>query len=476
MLSKKKNLNTFFKANSIAIIGASTVPNKPGFEVVRNILANDYPGKIYPVNPKGGEILGMKFYPTIESLPDGIDLAVIILPAESCPQALVNCTRRGIKNFVISAGGFAEVNESRAQIQQNLLQIIKETGVRVLGPNTSGHISTPHHLTSTFFPLGKVRRGNISFVAQTGNFATHTLRYILTAEHFGVARVIGLGNKIDIDESDALEFLGEDPETKAILMYLESIKRPGCFLKAAREITRIKPVIVLKGATSESGKMAAVAHTAAMAQEDRIVKGLLRQAGIVQVFEYTNLLLASKALSMLPLPQGNRVSFLAPSGAMLVVLSDLCTRLGLEIPELTPETIKRLQSASLPFIRIRNPIDISALIAAKGFEAGYRNGMEAVLKDPNIDSVVSILRLAEGTGISSFDFLYDIAKKYPEKPVIISFSGDKKYMDACKERLEPLGIATFPEIEQPFEVLSILTKCRYAMGRPPGAIYDRMIL
>ena len=465
----KRNLNTFFAPNSVAIIGASTVPYKPGYEVVRNILDNEYSGKIYPVNPKGDKILGLKVYPSIESLPEGIELAVIILPAESCPRALLDCTRKGIKHFVLSAGGFAEVDEPRAQIQQDLLRILRETGASVLGPNTSGHISTPHRLTSTFFPLGKVRRGTISYVAQTGNFATHTMKYILTAEHFGVARVIGLGNKIDIDESDALEYLGDDSETKAILMYLENIKRPEHFLRIARNVTRMKPVIVLKGASTEGGKKAAIAHTAAMAQEDRIVNGLLRQAGVVQILDYTHLVLAGKALSMVPLPKGNRISLLAPSGAMLVVLTDLCTRLGLEIPELAPETLKRLQEISPPFIRMRNPVDISGSVTTKGFEFGYREGMEAVLKDPNIDAVVSILRFSEGEKIPSFDFIYDLVKKYPEKPVIISFSGEKKYMECCKEFLEPLGVATFQEIEQPFEVLSILARCRYAMSRPPGA-------
>jgi acyl-CoA synthetase (NDP forming) len=168
------------------------------------------------------------------------------------------------------------VDEYGTQIQQELINIIQEKKIRVLGPNTSGHTSTPHQFTSTFFPLGKIRRGKVSYIAQTGNFATHTMKYILTAEHFGVSRVIGLGNKIDIEESEALEYLADDPETSAIIMYLESIKRPRRFLEVAREVTRVKPVVMLKGGTTEAGRNAAVAHTAAMAAEDRLVDGLLR--------------------------------------------------------------------------------------------------------------------------------------------------------------------------------------------------------
>ncbi len=455
----------FFEPESVVIIGASSVPGKPGHEVIRNILANQFRGKVYLVNPKGGELLGLPVQTSIASLPKGIDLAIIILPAKETPQALRECAERGIRHAVLSAGGFAEVDEYGAQIQEELIQIIRENGMRVLGPNTSGHTSTPHQFTSTFFPLGKIRRGKVSYIAQTGNFATHTMKYILTAEHFGVARVIGLGNKIDIEESEALQYLADDPETSAIIMYLESIKRPRRFLEVAKEVTRLKPVVMLKSGSTEAGRHAAVAHTAAMAAEDRLVDGMLRQAGIVRIWDYTHLILAGKALSMVPLPKGNRVSFLAPSGAMLVVLADLCTRLGLEIPELESRTLHRLQEISPPFIRMRNPVDIWAA-ASRGIEFGYKEGMEAVLKDQNIDAVVPILLLAKESGIPAFDFIIELSKKYPEKPVLVSFSGDKHYMEACKEFIEPLGVPTFPEIERPFEVLSILSRCVKAMNRP----------
>ena len=461
----KQKLSGFFEPESVVIVGASSAPGKPGHEVIRNILANDYKGQLYLVNPKGGELLGMRVYPSIAALPEGIDLAVIILPAKETPRALRECADRGIRHAVLSAGGFAEVDEYGAQIQEELIHIIRDKNIRVLGPNTSGHTSTPHGFTSTFFPLGKIRRGKISYIAQTGNFATHTMKYILSAEHFGVSRVIGLGNKTDIEESEALEFLAEDPETSAIIMYLESIKYPRRFLEVAKRVTWKKPVVMLKGGATEAGEKAAVAHTAAMAAEDRVIDGLLKQAGIVRIWDYTHLILVAKALSMMPLPKGNRVSFLAPSGAMLVCLADLCTRLGLQVPEFEPQTLHRIQEISQPFIRMRNPVDIWAA-AFRGIESGYREGMEAVLKDQNIDAVIPILMLTKEIGIPSFDFIVDLVKRFPEKPVLLTFSGDKKYIDACREFLEPLGVPTFLEIEQPFEVLSILARCTQAMNRP----------
>ncbi|MBW1789598.1 MAG: CoA-binding protein [Deltaproteobacteria bacterium] len=460
------HLKLFFEPRSVAVVGASGTPHKPGNDVLQNILANEYEGDIYPVNPKGGEILGMDVYASINDLPDNVDLAIIILPARANPQAIRECAAKGIKAIVLAAGGFAEVDEGGTALEQELIRTIRETGVRVIGPNTSGHTSTPARFTSSFFPQGAIPRGNISFLAQTGNFATHTMRYIKTGENFGVARVVGLGNKVDLDESDILAYLGDDPETHAICVYLESIKRPGLFLDTARRVTKKKPVILLKGGTTQEGAQAAVAHTAAMASDDRVLDGALKQAGVVRVFDYSHLFLAAKAMAVMPLPRGNRVSFMAPSGAMLVVLTDLCQqRFGLEVPQVEERTRQRLQEISPDFLRMRNPVDIWGSATIHGVEFGYREGMEAVLKDDNIDAVVPILMLTEKTGVPPLDFIVELARKYPEKPIYATFSGDRKYMDEGKAFLEPRGVPTFPLIEEPFEVLSILYKCRRALER-----------
>lgn len=455
----------FFEPRSVAVIGASAVPHKPGNDVVRNILANGYSGKLYLVNPKGDEILGLKAVSSIEQLPGGIDLAVIILPAQLNPQAIRDCAAKGIKAIVLAAGGFSEVDEKGEELQKALIEAIRETGVRVIGPNTSGHTSTPHKFTSTFFPLGKLPRGSISYIAQTGNFATHTMKYIATGENFGVARVVGLGNKVDIEESDILEYYEADPETKAIFLYLESIKNPKRFFPVARRVSRKKPTFLLKGGATAEGAKAAVAHTAAMAAEDRVIDGALKQAGITRIHKYSHLFLTAKALSSMPLPQGNRVSFLAPSGAMLVVLTDLCLSLGLKVPDFAEATRKFLQDISPPIIRMRNPVDIWFAAGTRGVEFAYREGTEAALKDPNIDVVIPILLLTDDTGVPPLDFLVNLARKYPEKPIYVTFTGDRKHMEAGKAFLEPRGVPTFPLIEDPFEVLAILVRCRNFMER-----------
>ncbi len=460
------NLTKFFEPQSVAVIGASGTPHKAGNDVIQNILANEYEGRLYLVNPKGGEILGHRVYPSIQDLPENIDQAIIILPARATPQAIRDCAAKGAKTVVLAAGGFAEVDQQGEELQQETIQAIHDTGVRAIGPNTSGHTSTPHKFTSTFFPLGKVPRGNVSYIAQTGNFATHTMRYIMTAEHFGVARVLGMGNKLDVEESEVLEYYAQDPETQAIFIYLESFKKPRRFLEVAREVTRVKPVILLKGGATAEGSRAAVAHTAALASDDRIIDGALRQAGVVRIYEYSHLILAAKAISAMPLPQGNRVSLLAPSGAMLVCMTDLChRRWGLEVPAFEEKTRRYLQEISPPFIRMRNPVDIWPAATVSGVEVAYREGTEAVLKDANIDAVVMVLMITDETGVPPLDFIIELAQRYPEKPLYVAFTGQKNHMDDAKAYLEPRGVPTFPLIEDPFEVLSILARCRQAMNR-----------
>jgi len=460
-----KQLETFFSPKSVVVIGASAVEGKPGNDVIRNIMDNGYEGDIHLVNPKGGEILGIPVTTSIDDLPQGIELAIIILPAKLNPRTIRDCAAKGVKAVVLAAGGFAEVDEQGESLQEDLKKAIKETGVRVIGPNTSGHTSTPHKFTSSFFPLAKIPRGNISYIAQTGNFATHTMRYIATADHFGVARVVGMGNKVDVEESEVLQYCADDPETKAIFMYLESFKNPRRFLEVADRVTRTKPVVLLKGGRTATGAKAAVAHTAALASDHRITEGALRQVGIVPVYHYSHLFLAAKVLSCMPLPKGNGVSMLGPSGAMLVVLSDFCRQEGLDVPELEEPTRARLQEISPPFLRMRNPVDIWGSATVNSVEFGYREGMEAVLKDPNIHAVVPILLLTDRSGVPPYDFIVDLAKRYPEKPILVTFSGEIKHYQAAKAFLEPRGVPTFELIEEPFEVLSILARCRRAMER-----------
>jgi acetyltransferase len=463
-MTAKKNLKRFFEPRNVAVVGASATKGRPGRVVIENMRANGYSGNIYPVNPRGGRLLGLKVHKTIEKLPSGIDLAIIILPAQATPQAVRDCAERKIGSIVLVAGGFAEVDHAGEDLQEELARAARETGVRVLGPNTAGHISTPADFTSSFFPLGKIPRGGIAYVAQTGNFTGAMMKHIMSAENYGVSRCIGLGNTVDIDETDVLEYLATDRHTKAIFFYLESLRRPREFIEIARQITPKKPVIMLKGGATPDGAKAALSHTASLGSDDRILDGALRQAGVVRIDEFSHLFLAAKALAPMPVPAGNRIGFVSPSGAFIVHISDLCRqRLNLSFPDLTSKTMKRLKEISPPFIRLSNPVDIFPSATVHGMEFAYRESMEAVLKDPNVDAVVSIMILTNELGMPSLDFIPEIAAKYPKKPIYISFSGDNACNEEAKAFLEPLGVPTFPLIEDAFKALDVLVRVRKAL-------------
>ena len=461
------SLDSFFNPRAVAVVGASAAPGKPGRTVIENLIANEFAGSIHPVNPRGGEICGQPVSTSIEALPDGVDMGIVMLPAAQTPQAVLDCAARGMATIVLAAGGFAEVDHAGEDLQAKLRAAIEKSGVRVLGPNTAGHISTPANFTSSFFPLGRLPRGPISYIAQTGNFTGAMMRSIMSGEHYGVARCIGLGNAVDIDEADVLDFLADDAETRAIFIYLESLHRPREFLETARRITREKPVIMLKGGVTADGAKAALSHTASLGSDDRVLDGAMRQAGIVRIDEFTHLFTAAKAVAMMPLPAGNRVGFVSPSGAFIVHISDIChQRTILEFPAVTPATQARLEEVSPPFINITNPVDVFPSATVHGMEFAWREAMLAVLKDPNVDAVVSILILADELGPMKLDFIVELARQFPEKPIYISFSGDEVSNAAAKAFLEPRGVPTFPRIEDPFKVLDILTRARAAMNRP----------
>ena len=460
------DMERFFAPKSIAIIGASATPGRPGHVVIENLLANEFRGAIHPVNPRAGTILGKAVHLSIDGLPHGIDMAIVILAASANPETVRALAAKGVKAVVLVAGGFAEVDEAGEDLQGELVRAIRETGVRVLGPNTAGHISTPDNFVSSFFPLGKIPRGNISYIAQTGNFTGAMLRHIISGEHFGIARAAGLGNNLDIDETDLLEFYGADPETAAIFAYLESFRRPKRFLEIARKVTREKPVILLKGGRTAEGALAAQSHTASLGADDRILDGALRQAGIVRIDEFSHLVTVAKAAAVMPLPRGNRVGFVSPSGAFIVFLSDLARRQwNLRFPEIEAATLARLKEISPLYINVRNPVDVFPSATVHGMEFAYREAMAAILRDPNVDAVVAILILTEEIGVPPLDFIVDLAREYPEKPIYISFSGDQNCNRAAKAFLEPRGVPTFPLMEEPFKVLDILVRCREAMDR-----------
>jgi acyl-CoA synthetase (NDP forming) len=364
---------------------------------------------------------------------------------------------------VIASGGYAEVDEERGRWQKEIVAVAKESGMRIIGPNTSGLTSTPAALTTTFHPLGKIRRGPISYIAQTGNFATHTMRWILTAENFGVARVAGLGNKADVEDAEMLEFLGEDPETKAILMYVEGFREPRRFLQVARIVTKKKPVVIFKGGRTKAGAERAFSHTASLAGDDSVFDGAFRQAGIARVKRYADLINVAKAIAFQPLPAGRRVASLAPSGALGVVVADACEMGGLKMARFSAATLDELRKMSASWVKISNPVDMAAVTPVLGALEGYKRVIEVLLRDDGVDAVVPILLASPRAAADHFQFLPELGARHPGKPIYLGFTVDKQAIDGIRELREKNSIPVFNPMEDIFETLPVLCRCREVM-------------
>jgi len=290
----------------------------------------------------------------------------------------------------------------------------------------------------------------------------------MTGENFGVARVAGLGNKIDVQDAEVLEYLGRDPETKAIMMYVEGFREVRHFLEVAREVTKKKPVIILKGGWTEAGAKRAFTHTASLAVNDSVLDAAFRQAGIVRARRYSDLINAAKGIAFQPLPLGRRVSAMAPSGALGVVLADTCESLGLKMATHSERTLKGLKEISASWVTVSNPVDMSATTPILGRVEGYQAVVEMLLQDEGVDMVIPILLASPNIPAKRYGFLPELSSCYPQKPIYASFTGDKQSFEQAKAFLEQRSIPVFSPMEDVCETVEILCRCREALNRESG--------
>jgi len=291
------------------------------------------------------------------------------------------------------------------------------------------------------------------------------MKWILTGENFGVARVAGLGNKIDVEDAEVLEYLGDDPETKAVLMYVEGFRDARRFFEVARKVTKKKPVIVFKGGRTKTGAERAFTHTASLAGNEWVFDGAFRQAGIARVRRYVELINVAKGIAFQPLPLGRRVSSLAPSGALGVVVADACESTGLTMAVHSERTRKKLREISASWVDISNPVDMSAITPILGPVEAYKAVMEILLQDEGVDVVAPILLASPNFPAEKHRFFADLSSRYPHKPIYVSFTGDKQCYEQAKAFLEQHSIPVFIPLEDVFETLEVLSRCREALNR-----------
>ncbi len=458
ILSEEDKLKKYFHPESVAVIGASANPAKIGYRVLGNILFGQipsgenaeqeiqervekkqfaYPGKVYPVNIKGGEILGLKVYKSLLDIPGRVDMAVICVPPKFVKEVITQCGKKGCYAATVITAGFGE--SGNVNMEKEMIYEARKWGVRIIGPNCFGVFNTYLPLNATFardIPL----KGPISFISQSGAVGASAIIYGLS-ESIGFRYFVSIGNKADVTDADLIRIYGKDPKTKAIALYVESFPDGRDFYEAAKEVSWHVPIVALKAGRTSAGQKAASSHTGAIASSDVAVEAAFRQAGIFRAYTFYGLLDAARALGYQNPPLGENVAILTNAGGAGVITADYMNDLGMKLAELTPETIKRISQVCPPTWSHNNPVDVVGDADVERFI----NTLEAMVEAPEIDAII-ILVVPTGTLEMNKlpERIVEIANK-THKPMTASFVG--VISDVSEDYLEQHGIPTysFPE-------------------------------
>ncbi|MGV7975819.1 MAG: acetate--CoA ligase family protein [Anaerolineaceae bacterium] len=379
------SLTPFFKPQGVAILGASSKPNKLSYGILENLLKYNYQGGIYPVNPNAQEILGVQVYPELAQVPDPVDLAVIVLPVGMTLDTMQACAQRGIKAVIIITGGFREVGGEGAEIERKTLAFARKHGMRVIGPNCVGTMDMRSGLNTTFIK-GMPPRGPIAFISQSGAVCGGVVDLILESE-VGFSHFASLGNEMDVSEADMLAYFGDDPDVKVIAVYLEGVQNGARFIEEARRVSRIKPIVMLKAGRNNAGARAVSSHTGSLAGSYAAYQAVFSQTDVLEVETLAELFNVAWALGTQKLPEGKRVAIATNAGGAAALLADNLSANGAELAELSVDTQTRLRSKLNPSAQVANPVDILG-----GAEpADYLWSLEQMMRDENVDVLAPVL-------------------------------------------------------------------------------------
>ncbi|MDH5376403.1 MAG: acetate--CoA ligase family protein [Candidatus Bathyarchaeota archaeon] len=455
---RASDVSFFFEPKSVAVVGATNNPLKFGHYLLLNIIDLGFKGKVYPVNLKADEVLGLKAYPRVDLIPDEVEVVAVIVPAPSVPQVMRDCAKKGVKGVVILSSGFREVGGEGIKFEREIVETAKKAGIRIVGPNTTGILNTSNGFTTSFVPLPKLRKGNVALVAQTGLFAAAAFWWILSAEPFCLSKVMGLGNKSDVDDSEALECLARDEDTEVIAIYMEGVKDGRKFLEAAKKTTKKKPVLILKSGRTDAGVKAAMSHTASLVVKDEIFDVACKKVGAIRVKDFEELMDLTKAFALQPLAKGNRIGIVSMTGAGCVMAADYSAEYGLKLAELSDETVKYIESYLPSWIKVKNPFDSEMLFESVGPEDCLRISLGGMLGDKNVDCAICVL---PSSPMFAFDVegpVKEIKEKYPDKPFTMNFIGSKDMVDLWTKQLEDISVPVYPSIERCVRALGALSK------------------
>lgn len=462
-------LDKIMKPKSIAVIGASTKEHTIGSDIMKRLEEYKFNGTIYPVNPKGGVIQGLQAYTSVLEVPGEVDLAIIVVNAKFVLSTIDQCHEKGIKGVCIITAGFKETGHEGAELEKQLVEKLKDYGMRCVGPNCLGVVNThPDIRMDGCFAESLPERGNIGFVSQSGALGGGILN-ILKDLNLGFAQFISIGNQADVNAETAIEYWENDDDVQQILLYMESIQNPSNFRKLASRVSKKKPILALKSGRSAAGASAASSHTGSLAGADKAAAALLKQSGVIREFSLQNLFETAKVFANCPIPKGDRVAIITNSGGPGIMATDAVCEYGMQMAKITDETKEKLRSFLPAAASVKNPID---MIASAPIEH-YKETLKTVIADPNVDMIITIY--LPFLGLKDIDVakaLMEIKAQHPEKPIIGVFMTKNEFFTKLSDM--EVNMPFFMYAEQAADGLNRLNQQRLWMERPEGKIpvYD----
>jgi acetyltransferase len=437
LLGRETPLDVFFKPENVAVIGATEAPGSVGRTTLWNLISTPFGGTVFPVNPKRPSVLGIKAYPSIKDVPAEVDLAVVVTAATSVPGIIRDCASVGVKGAIVISAGFQELGPEGEKLQRQVKEEARKGGMRVIGPNCLGLMAPITGLNATF-AASMARPGSVGFISQSGALCTGVLDWSMEAM-VGFSAFISVGAMVDVGWGDLIYYLGDDPRTRSILIYMESIGDARSFLSAAREVALRKPIIVIKAGRTAAGGKAAASHTGALTGSDEVLDAAFRRCGVLRVNNIADLFYMAEVLAKQPRPQGNRLTIITNAGGPGVLATDALISSGGQLTELSNEAMEDLNKILPVHWSHNNPIDVLGDANAER----YAKALEIAVKDPNSDGLLVVLTpqaMTDSTQIAEHLKPY---ATYRDKPVLASWMGGPAVQAGVKI-LDAAGIPTFP--------------------------------
>ncbi len=447
------NLIKFFQPESVAIIGATPKEGKVGRVILENFITR-FKGQIYPVNPHYSEIFGLKCYRSVKEIPETPDLGVVAVPAPSVPEVIEELGEKGTRAAIVISGGFRETGTPEGEmLEERLVEAAKKHGVRVIGPNCIGIYDNWSGVDTFFTPkMKKPPKGHVAFISQSGAFATALMDW-MAYNGIGVSRAISYGNKVDVDDVELLEFLGEDEHTKVILMYIEGLKtaRGKAFIETAKKVSKKKPIVIYKAGKTSRGSRAAASHTAALAGDYSVYRAAFKQAGVLEAESFDEMMDYVRILLDQPVMKGNRVYIVTDAGGVGVMLTDALTSAGFDVPVTPPDLREKLRSFLPRHCIVENPIDLTG----DTDDERYIRVLDLLVERDDVDAIV-VVALPQVPGIRGtfVDHIIKLKREH-NKPIVALTIGSDVSVETAK-KLQEGGVTTFESPERLAKTLKAL--------------------